>query len=234
MEGRDREEGFEHANQDEESSGLRGNGQISGHGSGSALIDIGGPELEGHGSDFEPEGHQHHRQAKKDARMVGDRNLGQGHFDGGEIGLPGRSVEPSNSVNKEAGRKGPEDQVFRSRLEVCHAATHVGDLDVERNRHQLERAENHDEVRGGRHPEESRAGEDGEDEKFSRSRSGALGGDKSLDDRQVIHRHHENENRREDQKAFEEKREPIHDIETGFLECSGVRIQKEGRHEHGR
>ena len=62
LEGRDGEEGLEDPDQNKEAGGLGCHGEVGGDGRGRALINIGHPELERRGGDFESESDEDERE----------------------------------------------------------------------------------------------------------------------------------------------------------------------------
>jgi hypothetical protein len=178
--------------------------------------------LERRSGDFETESDEDERETKEDGGMVRDGDEWQDLTDGDEVRLASGSKKPGDSVNQEAGRERAEDEVFRACLKAGHAPAEVGDLDVERDRDELKRTENHDEVGGRNHPHEPRAGENGQDKKLAGAGTGAFGGNQALNDRQVVHRHHQHQNRGDEDEAFEEQRKAIHHIESRHLKAVGV------------
>ena len=87
------------------------------------------------------------------------------------------------------------------------------DEDVKRHRHDFERDEDHDEVDGGRHPHETRAGEEREGEELAET--GLMRGavDRLAHDRRVIDHHDEDENRGDEREPLEEDRHRVGAIE---------------------
>ena len=209
------DEGFEHAQQNDESRSFRGDGEVSGNRGGCALVNIGHPELEWGCGDLEAE--RDKDESETEEQRGNDRVVesGQGFGDGREIGVSGYAVDPGDAVNKEPGGERAEHEILRPGLEAGRAAAQVRDEDVESYRDQLERDENHDEVRGRCHPHQSRAGEDGQGKELPDSGAAAFGRHARFDGRSVFHRHDEHDHGGKQGELLEKHGKEIGAVEIG-------------------
>ena len=103
LEGFQHEEGLEHPDQNDKSSGFRRHSEEGSNGRWRALIDIWNPELEWCGGNFEADGNQDHGQAKENrcvVRFGDDREI---FLDGSEVGLTRHAENPGDAVDEESG-----------------------------------------------------------------------------------------------------------------------------------
>ena len=221
LQGGDDEEGLHHAEKDDKSGGLRRNREEGGDRGGCALVDVGDPELERGGGDFETEGDEDESEAKKQRGCCGLVEDGEFFRDGGEVELSGHAVDPRDAVDEEAGGERAEDEILRAGLKAGFAAAQVGDEDVESDRHEFERDKDHDEVDGGGHPHESGAGENGENVEFAESGAATFGGHVGFDGRRVFEGHDEHDDGRKEGELFKKDRERIRAVEPR-VGCGGV------------
>ena len=215
LQGGDNEEGLDDAEEDDEAGGFGGDGEEGGDRGGRALVNVGDPELERGGGDFETEGDEDEAEAEEEGGAGGLVEGGEFFGDGGEVELSGHAVDPRDAVDEEAGREGAEDEVFGAGFEAVLIAAEVGDEDVEGDGDEFERNEDHHEVDSGGHPHEAGAGEDGEGVEFAESGTAAFGGKVGFDGRCVFERHDEHDDGREEGELFEEEGEGVRAVEFG-------------------
>ena len=179
------------------------------------MVDVGDPELEGGGGDFETEGDEDEAEAEEEGGGGGLVEEGKFGRNGGEVELSGHAVDPRDAVDEEPGREGAEDEEFGAGFEAVLVAAEVGDEDVEGDGDQLERDEDHHEVDGGGHPHEAGAGEDGEGVEFTESGPAAFGREIGFNGRGVFDRHDEHDDGGEEGELFEEEGEGVRAVESG-------------------
>ncbi len=144
------EGGDEHAQQGGEAGGLGPHGHEAGHRGGRALVDVGGPHVEGHRRHLEAEADQ--EQAGADQQE--QRSLaaaGHSRHDALQIGVGGGPVDQRGAVQHEAGSESPQQEVLqRGFFRINLRAGEAGE-DVQGDGEHLEGQEYHDEVGGDRH-----------------------------------------------------------------------------------
>ena len=112
------EEWLKEAHEQDKARGLGAHREEGGGRRGSALVDIGNPDLHGHRANFEGEADQHQGDAKEERSVrTGYASLGlipeeAGYL--GEIEGARRAVDPGDSVNQETGTQGTEDEVLHA------------------------------------------------------------------------------------------------------------------------
>ena len=139
---------------------LRAGGDERRHRGRRPLVDVGRPLVEGHGRGLEPEPDQEERQAREDHRVAGRARRRQRRAEAREVGRARRAVEERDPVQEEAAGEGAEQEVLQRGLVALGPGPEGAGEDVEGQRHELEREEDDEEVRPGRHQHHADGGEE--------------------------------------------------------------------------
>ena len=115
--------------------------------------------MEGHGRRLEPEPDQEQRQAREDHWLPGGTRRGQRRPEPRQVGRPRRAVEQRDPVEEEAAREGAEQEVLQCRLVAGGPGPEGTSEHIERQRHELEGEEDHQEIRPRRHQHHANGGE---------------------------------------------------------------------------
>ena len=160
------QERLQDAQEHDETRGLRADREISGDRRGSALVNIRYPDLKWYGCDFETERdeNQHHAEERCAVICI---STDQRFCDSLQICLAGHPEDPGDSVDEKRCGKRAQHQIFHAGFERERIAASKTDQHVKRNRHQLERDENEDEIDGRHQIHESGACEDWHCEKLA-------------------------------------------------------------------
>jgi hypothetical protein len=125
--------------------------------------------LKWYGCDFETERDENQHHAEERCAVVCIW-ISQHLCDSLQICLAGHPEDPGDSVDEKRCGKRTQHQIFHTGFERERIAASKTDQDIKRNRHQLERDEDENEVDRRRHIHEPRAREDRDCKKFAESR----------------------------------------------------------------
>src|ERR1700682_163275 len=97
----------ENAQEQSECGGLRTSREERGDGRGGALVDVGSPDLEGGGSDFEAEADENHGEAEFKERTAG---INGAHA--AKIGRAGGAVDERDAIKEEGSGEGTQKEIL--------------------------------------------------------------------------------------------------------------------------
>ena len=134
-----------------ERGGLRGRGHERGDRRRRALVDVGRPHVERRGRDLEAEPDQEQRETDEQHAVVEQHDLREELRDPGEVRRAGRAVDERDAVEEHRRRERAEQEVLEAGLLRREPAAVERGEHVQRDRQDLERQEDGDEVVGRRH-----------------------------------------------------------------------------------
>ena len=139
----------EEAEQDGEGGGFGRGGHQADDRGGSALVDVGCPDVEGGGGDLEAETDEDHA----DSEPAEERGFGDSHArgDGGDAGGAGCAEAQRDAVEEEGGGEAAEKEVLDGGLGCGGAAFAETGEDVGGDRGDFEADEDHEELDGRSH-----------------------------------------------------------------------------------
>ena len=122
---------------------LADRGHVRRHRCRRALVDVGRPEVEGHGGDLEPEPDHQQPDAGEDERVVahGRHVVVERVDDGGEVGAAGSAVHHRDAVEEERRREATEDEVLDATLLALDSPAMTGRHHVQSDRQDLQTEE---------------------------------------------------------------------------------------------
>src|SRR3954464_4537448 len=227
------EERLQHTEKNDKPGSLRADGEESGHWRGSALINVRHPNLKWYRRNFESQADQCEQQTQQRGALVRSARRKR-VTDLLEIRLAGNAEDPGDAVYDEPGGHRTENQILHASLQGRRVAPGETDQYVKRDRHQLERDEDHDQVDGGHQIHQPRAGEDWQGEKLAQST--LRGGIAEIlpNYRHVIDRHEQHKDRGREHDAFEYQRGGVSRIKAPESSgcCSRHRGHVEGGNEY--
>ncbi len=145
----------ERADEDAQDRGERGGlgrrRHERGHRGGRALVHVGRPHVERRGRDLEAEADQQQGEADEQHAVVEEHDAREELRDAGEVRGAGGAVDERDAVEEDGRREGAEQEVLEPGLLRGEALAVERGEHVQRDREDLERQEDGDEVVGRRH-----------------------------------------------------------------------------------
>src|ERR1039458_9612634 len=143
------EGGGENAQEDGECGGFRAGGEKCGDGRRRALVDVGGPDLEGRGGDLEGETNEHQGGGHGQEDRVGRPQNGGANQQ--QVDAAGDAVDDGHAVQEEGGGEAAEQEIFECGFVAALIVAQIAGQDVTRDGGDLQADEDHDQVVGSGH-----------------------------------------------------------------------------------